>query len=76
MTVKNRMITHALISVGMIYFAKAVMHSLGNLLGFGVIERGMSGCLVTVFTVIGCVNACYMVMAFMGVWRFIHCYFY
>lgn len=61
LSVKIRMLVQALISVAMIYFANAELHSLGNLLGFGVIELGMLGGLVTVFAVIGCINAFNMV---------------
>jgi len=61
LSVKIRMLVQAIISVSMIYFANSEMHSLGNLLGFGVIELGMLGGLITVFAVIGCINAFNMV---------------
>ena len=61
LSVKIRMLVQALISVAMIYFANSELHSLGNLLGFGVIELGMLGGLITVFAVIGCINAFNMV---------------
>lgn len=61
LSVKIRMLVQALISVAMIYFANAELHSLGNLLGFGIIELGILGGLVTVFAVIGCINAFNMV---------------
>ncbi len=55
------MFVQALISIAMIYFASAKLHSLGNLLGFGVINLGMLGGIVTIFAVIGCINAFNMV---------------
>lgn len=61
LSVKIRMLVQALISVAMIYFANAEMHSLGDLLGLGVIELGMFGTLITIFAVIGCINAFNMV---------------
>lgn len=61
LSIKIRMLIQALISVAMIYFAKAEMHNLGDLFGFGVIELGMLVGLVTVFAVIGCINALNMV---------------
>ena len=61
LSVKIRMLVQALISVAMIYFANAEMHSLGNLFGFGIIELGIFGGLVTVLAVIGCINAFNMV---------------
>ncbi|KPZ52387.1 Undecaprenyl-phosphate alpha-N-acetylglucosaminyl 1-phosphate transferase [Pseudoalteromonas sp. P1-13-1a] len=61
LSVKIRMLVQALISIAMIYFANAEMHSLGNLFGFGVIELGLFGSLVTVLAVIGCINAFNMV---------------
>lgn len=61
LSVKIRMLVQALISVAMIYFANAELRTLGNLLGFGAIELGMFGSLVTVFAVIGCINAFNMV---------------
>ncbi|WP_193038982.1 UDP-N-acetylglucosamine--undecaprenyl-phosphate N-acetylglucosaminephosphotransferase [Pseudoalteromonas nigrifaciens] len=61
LSVKIRMIVQALISIAMIYFASTELHSLGNLLGFGVIDLGLFGGIVTVFAVIGCINAFNMV---------------
>ena len=61
LSVKIRMLVQALISVAMIYFANAELHTLGNLLGFGAIELGLFGGVVTVFAVIGCINAFNMV---------------
>ncbi|MCK8137043.1 UDP-N-acetylglucosamine--undecaprenyl-phosphate N-acetylglucosaminephosphotransferase [Pseudoalteromonas sp. 2CM28B] len=61
LSVKIRMLVQAFISVAMIYFASAELHTLGNLLGFGAIELGMFGGIVTVFAVIGCINAFNMV---------------
>ena len=61
LSVKIRMLVQALISVAMIYFANAELHTLGDLLGFGAIELGMLGGVVTVFAVIGCINAFNMV---------------
>ncbi|WP_062567266.1 UDP-N-acetylglucosamine--undecaprenyl-phosphate N-acetylglucosaminephosphotransferase [Pseudoalteromonas arabiensis] len=61
LSVKIRMLVQALISVAMIYFANAELHTLGNLLGFGEIELGIFGGLITVFAVIGSINAFNMV---------------
>ncbi|MBE0376707.1 UDP-N-acetylglucosamine--undecaprenyl-phosphate N-acetylglucosaminephosphotransferase [Pseudoalteromonas prydzensis] len=61
LSVKIRMLVQALISVAMIYFANAELHTLGNLLGFGALELGLFGGLVTVLAVIGCINAFNMV---------------
>ena len=61
LSVKVRMLVQALISVAMIYFANAELHTLGNLLGFGAIELGLFGGVVTVLAVIGCINAFNMV---------------
>ncbi|KGJ99262.1 UDP-N-acetylglucosamine--undecaprenyl-phosphate N-acetylglucosaminephosphotransferase [Pseudoalteromonas sp. ND6B] len=61
LSVKIRMLVQALISIAMIYFANAELHTLGNLLGFGAINLGVLGGLVTVFAVIGCINAFNMV---------------
>lgn len=61
LSVKIRMLVQALISVAMIYFANAELHTLGNLFGFGVIELGLFGVVITVFAVIGCINAFNMV---------------
>lgn len=61
LSVKLRMLVQALISVAMIYFANAELHTLGDLLGFGSIELGMFGGLLTVLAVIGCINAFNMV---------------
>lgn len=61
LSVKIRMLVQALISIAMIYFANAELHSLGNIFGFGVIELEMFGGLITIFAVIGCINAFNMV---------------
>ncbi|MBB1411669.1 UDP-N-acetylglucosamine--undecaprenyl-phosphate N-acetylglucosaminephosphotransferase [Pseudoalteromonas sp. SG44-17] len=61
LSVKIRMLVQALISVAMIYFANTELHTLGDLLGFGIIELGMLGAVVTIFAVIGCINAFNMV---------------
>lgn len=61
LSVRIRMLVQALISISMIYFANAELHTLGNLLGFGAIKLGLFGGLLTVFAVIGCINAFNMV---------------
>jgi len=61
LSVKIRMVVQALISVAMIYFANEELHSLCNLLGFGAIDLGLLGGIVTVLAVIGCINAFNMV---------------
>ena len=63
LSVKIRMLVQAVISVAMIYFAKAELVTLGNILGFGEIALGYGyiGGIITVFAVIGCINAFNMV---------------
>jgi UDP-GlcNAc:undecaprenyl-phosphate GlcNAc-1-phosphate transferase len=63
LSVKIRMLVQAVISVAMIYFAKAELVTLGNILGFGEIALsfGYIGGIITVFAVIGCINAFNMV---------------
>ena len=63
LSVKIRMLVQAIISVAMIYFAKAELVTLGNILGFGEIALGYGyvGGIITVFAVIGCINAFNMV---------------
>lgn len=61
LSVKIRIVVQALVSIAMIYFANAELHSLGNLFGIGVIELGIFGGLITVLAVIGCINAFNMV---------------
>jgi UDP-GlcNAc:undecaprenyl-phosphate GlcNAc-1-phosphate transferase len=61
LSVKVRMLIQALISIVMIYFANAQLHSLGNLLGLGAIELSTFGGLITIVAVIGCINAFNMV---------------
>ena len=63
LSVKIRMLVQAIISVAMIYFAKAELVTLGNILGFGEIalSYGYIGGVITVVAVIGCINAFNMV---------------
>ncbi|MBG9989994.1 UDP-N-acetylglucosamine--undecaprenyl-phosphate N-acetylglucosaminephosphotransferase [Pseudoalteromonas sp. NZS37] len=63
LSVKIRMLVQTLISIAMIYFAKAELVTLGNILGFGDISLGYGyvGGMITVFAVIGCINAFNMV---------------
>ncbi|WP_286742492.1 UDP-N-acetylglucosamine--undecaprenyl-phosphate N-acetylglucosaminephosphotransferase [Pseudoalteromonas sp. UBA2102] len=63
LSVKIRMLVQAIISVAMIYFAKAELVTLGNILGFGEIalSYGFIGAAITVVAVIGCINAFNMV---------------
>ncbi len=63
LSVKVRMLVQTIISIAMIYFAKAELLSLGDILGFGDISLGYGyvGGLITVFAVIGCINAFNMV---------------
>ncbi|WP_377109897.1 UDP-N-acetylglucosamine--undecaprenyl-phosphate N-acetylglucosaminephosphotransferase [Pseudoalteromonas sp. R86517] len=63
LSVKIRMLVQSVISIAMIYFAKAELVTLGNILGFGeiVLSYGYLGSIVTVIAVIGCINAFNMV---------------
>ena len=63
LSVKIRMLVQTLISIAMIYFAKAELVTLGDILGFGDISLGYGyvGGLITVLAVIGCINAFNMV---------------
>ncbi|ALS31863.1 UDP-GlcNAc:undecaprenyl-phosphate GlcNAc-1-phosphate transferase [Pseudoalteromonas translucida KMM 520] len=67
LSVKIRMVVQALISIAMIYFANAELHSLGDLLGFGVIDLEFFGGIITVLAVIGCINAFNMVDGIDGI---------
>lgn len=58
---KLRLAIQALLSVCMMYFAGLELHTLGNMIGFGTIDLGMFGYLVTVLAVIGAINAFNMV---------------
>ncbi|GAL08680.1 undecaprenyl-phosphate N-acetylglucosaminyl 1-phosphate transferase [Photobacterium aphoticum] len=58
---KLRMLLQGALSICMIYFAGLELHTLGNLLGFGDIDLGMFGYLITVIAVIGAINAFNMV---------------
>ncbi|MEM5512859.1 UDP-N-acetylglucosamine--undecaprenyl-phosphate N-acetylglucosaminephosphotransferase [Pseudoalteromonas sp. AS84] len=63
LSVKIRMLVQAVVSIAMIYFAKAELVTLGNILGFGDISLGYGyvGGMITIFAVIGCINAFNMV---------------
>ncbi|GAB6264355.1 UDP-N-acetylglucosamine--undecaprenyl-phosphate N-acetylglucosaminephosphotransferase [Photobacterium sp. R1] len=58
---KIRLLIQATLSVCMMYFAGLELHTLGNMVGFGKIDLGMFGYLVTVLAVIGAINAFNMV---------------
>ncbi|WP_273858934.1 UDP-N-acetylglucosamine--undecaprenyl-phosphate N-acetylglucosaminephosphotransferase [Photobacterium sp. GSS17] len=58
---KLRMLLQGVLSICMIYFAGLELHTLGNLIGFGAIDLGMFGYLITVIAVIGAINAFNMV---------------
>lgn len=61
LSVKVRMGVQALVSFAMIYFAQTELLSLGNLFGFGEVQLGMAGSIVTIVAVLGCINAFNMV---------------
>ncbi|MBA6409113.1 MULTISPECIES: UDP-N-acetylglucosamine--undecaprenyl-phosphate N-acetylglucosaminephosphotransferase [unclassified Pseudoalteromonas] len=61
LSVKFRIIIQTAISIVMIYFAGAQMQSLGNMFGIGEIFLTWLGPVITVFAVIGCINAFNMV---------------
>lgn len=58
---KIRFVIQALISFSMMYFANVKLHTLGDLVGFGVIYLDWFGYIVTVFAVVGAINAFNMV---------------
>lgn len=61
LSIKIRILVQALISFAMIYFAGTNLHTLGNVIGFGNIELGYFGPIITIFSVAGCINAFNMV---------------
>lgn len=61
LSVKIRMAVQAFISFAMIYYAGANLHTLGNLIGSGNIDLGYFSSVITIFAVIGCINAFNMV---------------
>ena len=61
LSVKIRMAVQAFISFAMIYFSGVHLHTLGDIFGFGSIELGYFGAIITIFAVIGCINAFNMV---------------
>ena len=58
---KVRLSIQAALSVYMIYFADIQLISLGNMFGFGDVNLGWFGCIVTIIAVIGAINAFNMV---------------
>lgn len=58
---KLRFAVQALLSVCMMSVAKIDLHSIGDLFGFGVINLGGFGYLVTIIAVVGAINAFNMV---------------
>lgn len=61
LSVKIRMGVQALISFAMIHYSGVHLHTLGDMLGFGSIELDYVGGVITIFAVIGCINAFNMV---------------
>lgn len=61
LSVKIRLAVQAFISFAMIYYAGANLHTLGNLIGSGNIDLGYFSSVITIFAVIGCINAFNMV---------------
>lgn len=61
LSVKFRMAVQTGISIIMIYFAEAQMQTLGNMFGLGEVNLLWVGPIITVFAVIGCINAFNMV---------------
>jgi UDP-GlcNAc:undecaprenyl-phosphate GlcNAc-1-phosphate transferase len=63
LSVRVRMFVQTVISIAMIYFAKAEIVTLGDILGFGRISLayGYIGGVITILAVIGCINAFNMV---------------
>ncbi|MGP9670049.1 UDP-N-acetylglucosamine--undecaprenyl-phosphate N-acetylglucosaminephosphotransferase [Pseudoalteromonas sp. AOP31-A2-14] len=61
LSVKIRMGVQALISFAMIHYSGVHLHTLGDMFGFGNIELGYVGGIITIFAVIGCINAFNMV---------------
>ncbi|WP_076922940.1 UDP-N-acetylglucosamine--undecaprenyl-phosphate N-acetylglucosaminephosphotransferase [Pseudoalteromonas sp. SK20] len=61
LSVKIRMGVQALISFAMIHYSGVHLHTLGDMFGFGNIELGYVGGVITIFAVIGCINAFNMV---------------
>lgn len=58
---KLRFAIQALISLFMMHFANVKLHTLGDLVGIGVIHLDWLGYIVTVFAVVGAINAFNMV---------------
>lgn len=58
---KIRFAVQALATVSVMYFGGTVLHSFGNLFGFGPILTGSFGVAVTIFCVIGVINAMNMI---------------
>lgn len=61
LSVKFRMAVQTGISIVMIYYAEAQMQTLGNMFGMGEVSLSWLGPIITVFAVIGCINAFNMV---------------
>jgi len=58
---KIRFVVQAGLSVAMMSVADIQLHTLGNLLGFGGVELGLAGYVITVIAVVGAINAFNMV---------------
>lgn len=58
---KIRLIVQTLLTCAMIYFTEIELTSLGDILGYGSIDLGMVGPLITVLGVLGAINAFNMV---------------
>ena len=61
LSVKLRMAIQTLVSLAMINFAGVELVSLGNLFGFGDVDLGFAGSVLTIVAVLGCINAFNMV---------------
>lgn len=58
---KVRFVVQAGLSVAMMAIADIQLHTLGNMLGFGAIDLGVVGYIITVLAVVGAINAFNMV---------------
>ena len=58
---KLRILIQVFLSIVMIFGADLTLNSLGNLFGFGVVELGFFGWIVTILAVLGMINAINMV---------------
>lgn len=61
LSVRLRIVSQVIVACMMIYGAEYYLQSFGDILGFGNINLGYVGALVTVIAVIGCINAFNMI---------------